>query len=92
MQIRVIGEHCMVQLAGTDKRTESGIQLVTEEDYQQQIGTVLAVGEPGPVNVGDQIMFEKYAGNPIDIGGEDPVMIVDYPDILAVIGGKDDAL
>lgn len=90
--VHVLGDRCMVRLLSARTETDSGIQLITEEEYREQEAEVISVGTPGPVKAGDRILFEKFAGCPIDLGDTDLYMIVDYADILAILGGKDDAL
>ena len=83
--IKVIGERCMVQLPQKKTQTDSGIYLVSEEQYRQTEGEVVAIGEPGPLEVGDKILFEEFAGSPIDLGDSEPYVIVDYSDVLAIL-------
>lgn len=84
--IRVLGDRCLVELALKTKETESGIQLVSEEEHEQVKGTVLEVGNDGPVAVGDRVLMEQFAGYIVDDVECDGVpVIVDYDDILAIV-------
>lgn len=84
--IRVLGDRCLVELALKTKETDSGIQLVSEEEHEQVKGTVLEVGNDGPVAVGDRVLMEQFAGYVVDDVECDGVpVIVDYADILAIV-------
>lgn len=84
--IKVLGDRCLVELALKTKETDSGIQLVSDEEHEQVKGVVLAVGNSGPVAVGDRVLMEQFAGYVVDDVECDGVpVIVDYADILAIV-------
>lgn len=83
--IKPLGNRCLVQLDRQAQETGTGIQLVSEDQYRKQIGTVLSVGDPGPVSAGQRILFEQFAGIPIDAGLDNPTVIVEYQDIAAIL-------
>ena len=84
--IKVLGDRCLVELSLKTKETDSGIQLVSDEEHEQVKGVVLAVGNKGPVAVGDRVLMEQFAGYIVDDVEWDGVpVIVDYADILAVV-------
>ena len=90
--IKPLGNRCLVQLDRQAQETGTGIQLISEDQYQKQIGTVLSVGDPGPVRAGQRILFEQFAGIPIDTGSDDPTVIVEYQDIVAILLEDDDSV
>ena len=49
-----------------------------------RLGTVLAVNDKSPVKIGDRIIFTKFAGNTVEIDGEE-VYIVDERLILGTV-------
>ncbi|MBI3576984.1 co-chaperone GroES [Candidatus Gottesmanbacteria bacterium] len=76
----------------------SGIVLPDSAKEKPQIGQVMAVG-PGKaccddcdddcgvdivVNVGDKVMYKKWGGNEVKVGGEEWT-IVEQKDILAIV-------
>lgn len=79
-----------------EKKTESGIYVVKNNtnDNRTQTGEVIAVGEgriletgefmPININVGDKVIFNKYAG--IEVKHENETyLIVHERDILAIL-------
>ena len=74
--------------------TKSGIVLPDTAKEKPQRGTVVAVGEgrrdddgeriPLDVQVGDEILFAKYAGTEFKLDDEE-LLILSEKDILAVV-------
>ena len=74
--------------------TKSGIMLPDTATEKPMRGTVVATGEgrrnekgarvPLDVQVGDEILFAKYAGTEFKVEGDD-LLIVSQKDILAVV-------
>lgn len=87
--IKPLGSRCLVQLDRQAQETGTGIQLVSEDQYRKQTGRVLSTGDPGPVSAGKRILFEEFAGIPIDTGSDDPNVIVEYQDIVAILEEDD---
>ena len=76
-----------------EENTKSGIILPVSNREKPQIATVVAVGEGGlldgknvemKLNVGDRVLYTKYAGNEFKLDGEEYI-IIKQTDILAVI-------
>ena len=87
--------HVLIEPNELEKKTKSGIYLPdssTEEKPQE--GKVLAVGaseitekgikKDSPVKVGDKVIFKKWGGSEVKIGGKE-YMFSKFEDILAVI-------
>lgn len=85
---------------GKEKTTESGIFIATSNNQQelQDQGTVIAVGQgrvlnngtiiPSEVEVGDCVIFNKFAGTKIDsndTGNDKDYLIIRENDILAIV-------
>jgi chaperonin GroES len=74
--------------------TKSGIVLPDTAKEKPQRGTVIAAGQgrrdedgdriPMDVQVGDEVLFAKYAGTEFKLEGED-LLIIAEKDILAII-------
>jgi chaperonin GroES len=80
-----------------EEKTKGGIIIPDTAKEKPQEGKVIAVGKgkvtedgkviPMDVKVGDKILFGKYSGTEIKIGGEEH-LIMREEDILGVIEGK----
>ncbi len=72
-----------------EEKTAGGIIIPDTAKEKPQRGTVVAAGpgkkdEPVTVKQGDTVLYGKYAGTEIKLGGED-LLIVRESDILAII-------
>jgi chaperonin GroES len=96
MDLQPLGDRLIVEVLEEEEQTVSGIVLPDTAKEKPQRGRVLAVG-PGsrndkgelvPMDVaeGDEVIFSKYGGTEIKIGGDD-VLILRESDILAKVVG-----
>lgn len=86
--------YLLIEPAGVEKKTESGIYLPDTSEEKPQKGTVLAVGadeltdsgklRKSPAKVGDEIIYKKWGGNEVKIDGKEYIF-VKFEDVLAVI-------
>lgn len=68
-----------------EQKQHNGIYIVQEEKKKETIGTVISCGEGvTSVDTGNKILFARYAGTPVNVDGED-LLIMHESDILAVI-------
>jgi chaperonin GroES len=95
LQIQPLGDRVVVKPAEQEAQRPSGIYVAETAKEKPQKGTVLAVGpgkwedgsvEPMNVEVGDTVLFAKYAGTEIKLDNED-VLILSQKDILAKFQG-----
>lgn len=96
--IEPLGSRVLIEPKENEKETASGILLVKKMEEIQQVGTVVAVGEghvlddgtrlPIYVNVGDTVMFAKYAGTAINSDGHKYLMMEER-DLIARINKID---
>ena len=93
MTIKPLTDRVLIQAEKAEETTKSGIVLTSAAQEKPQISRVIAVGPGGTVdgkevkmevNVGDQVIYSKYAGNEVKIE-EEEFIIVKQNDILAVI-------
>jgi len=94
MKVKPLGDRILVKPLAAEEKTASGIVLPDTAKEKPQQGEVLAVGsgkllENGQkvaleVQVGDKVIYSKYAGNEIKIDG-DECMIMSERDILAIV-------
>jgi chaperonin GroES len=94
-QIEPLGDRVVIKPAEAESQRASGIYVAETAKEKPQKGTVVAVGpgrweegqmEPMNVQVGDTVLFAKYAGTEIRLNDED-VLIMSQKDVLAKISG-----
>jgi len=89
VKIKPLADRVLVEPAAAEEKTAGGIIIPDTAKEKPQKGTIVAVGpgkkdEPMTVKVGDQVLYGKYAGTEITIGGVD-YMIMRESDVVAVI-------
>ena len=93
MNIKPLGERVVIKKLEAEEKTKSGIVLTGTAKERPQEAEVVAVG-PGvivdgkriemEVKVGDKVLYSKYAGNDVKVGGEE-YTILKQEDILAIV-------
>ena len=93
MNLKPLGDRIIVEVLEEEETTVSGIVLPDTAKEKPQRGTVLAVG-PGryedgklvPLDVvtGDEVIYSKYGGTEVKVGGED-YLVLSARDVLAVV-------
>ena len=91
--LRPLGDRIIVKAASAEETTAGGIVLPDSAKEKPLDGEVVAVGpgtqlEPGKkapmdVSVGDKIIYGKYAGTEVKVGGEE-LIILRQEDVLAI--------
>lgn len=95
MNIKPTNDRVLVKRVEGEQKSAGGIIIPDTAKEKPQIGIVVAVG-PGKmdkkgkrtapqVKNGDRVCFSKYAGNEIEIDGEEHIFMRE-DDILAVTG------
>ena len=93
MKIRPLADRVVIKKVEAEEKTASGIILPGSAKEQPQVAQVIEVGPGGFVDgnevkmegeVGDKVIYSKYAGNEVKIDGEEYI-ILRQSDILAVI-------
>src|SRR5258706_4707869 len=95
IELQPLDDRIVVRRLEAEERTSGGIVLPDTAKEKPQKGEVVAVG-PGKqmdngrraepeVKVGDQVLFGKYSGTEVKVGGED-VIIMRESDLLAKLG------
>src|SRR5688572_32902107 len=93
MNLQPLGDRLIVEALEEEETTASGIVLPDTAKEKPQRGRVLAVG-PGPrdedgeyvkmdLEPGDEIIFSKYGGTDIKLGGDD-YLILRESDVLEI--------
>jgi chaperonin GroES len=90
--VKPLGDRIFVKVSESQERTAGGILLPDTAKEKPQVGEIVAVG-PGKrnddgsyqaleVKIGDKVLYSKYAGTDIKLGGEEYVLLSEK-DILA---------
>lgn len=94
MELQPLGNRVIVKVIEEEETTESGIVIPETAQDKPTEAEVIAVG-PGErhngeviepeVKKGDRVIFGKYSGTEIDLGGEE-YLVLNGDDILAKVG------
>jgi len=95
VKIRPLRDKVVVKrIEEEEQRTAGGIIIPDTAKEKPQMGEVVAVGKgkvledgkvlPPEVNVGDKVLFAKYAGTEVKIDGEE-YLIMSEDEILAIV-------
>ena len=92
--LKPLGDRVIIEVAAQEEVTSGGLVLTSASKEKPQVGTVLAVGTgrvldngevlPLSVQVGNQVVFEKYAGSEVNHAGQD-YLIVHEKDLIAIV-------
>jgi chaperonin GroES len=95
MAFRPLHDRVVVRRIEADQKTAGGIIIPDSAQEKPSEGEVVAVGEgardddgdriPLDVKVGDRVLFGKWSGTEVKIGGED-LLIMKESDIMGIIG------
>ncbi len=87
MKVKPIGERLLVKREEIEEKSTGGIILTQTQQEAPAQGEVRAVGDVEGIEVGDTVVFSKYAGgDALDVGGE-TLLFIDLKDVKAVIYG-----
>lgn len=93
MGLKPLGDRVLVRVEEAEEALPSGLVIPDTAKEKPQEGSVLAVGPgaisdgkrvPLDVKEGDRIIFSKFGGTEVKVGGEE-LMILNERDILAVV-------
>ena len=98
MNLQPLGDRLIVEVLEEEETTGSGIVLPDTAREKPQRGRVFAVGPGGrsehtgqliamDVAEGDEVIFSKYGGTEVRLGGADEVLILRQSDVLAKVVG-----
>ena len=92
--LKPLGNRVVIEVGQEEEVTAGGLVLTSSAKEKPQTGTVIAIGAgriadngtiiPMTVKVGDQVMFEKYAGSEVKYEGQE-YLIVTEADIVAIV-------
>jgi chaperonin GroES len=87
MKLKPLADRVLVKTDKLEAKTAGGIIIPDTVQEKTQTAVVVAVGddkEKIKVAAGQKVMFEKYAGTPVKIDGEDH-LVLKAGDIIAII-------
>ena len=87
MKVIPLTDRILVKLEKGETKSAGGIIIPDTAQEKTQIGSVVEVGDDKDVikvKAGQKVMYDKYAGTQVKIGGEEH-LILKMADILAVI-------
>ena len=94
MKIRPLHDRIVVERIDEDEKSQGGIIIPDTAKEKPQQGKVIAVGKgrvnddgkirPLDVQKGDRILFGKYSGSEMQIGGDEH-LIMREDDVLAIL-------
>ena len=93
--IKPLADRVLVEPVEAESKTASGIIIPDTAKEKPQVGEIVQIG-PGKrnedgtrqepeVKVGDKVLYSKYAGTDVKLGGDEYVLLSEK-DILAVVG------
>lgn len=92
--LKPLGNRVLLEIFEEEVTTASGLVLPDSAKEKPQLARVLAVGDgklldngdrlPVEVSIGDQVVFEQYAGTEIKFEGNEYLIIKDT-EIIAVV-------
>ena len=92
--LKPLGDRIVVKTVEAEEVTKGGIVLPDSAKLKPQEGEVIAAGpgrtldsgskEPMEVRTGDKVIYSKYGGVEVKVGGEEYV-ILKQDDILAIV-------
>ena len=97
MKFRPLHDRVLIRRSAEEERTAGGIIIPDTAKEKPMEGEIVSVG-PGArnekgeliapeVKSGDRVLFGKYAGTDVTIGGED-LVIIKESDVMGIIEGK----
>jgi chaperonin GroES len=94
LKMRPLHDRIMVKQLAEEEKTAGGIIIPDTAKEKPHQGKVVAVGKgkimedgsvrPLDLKVGDKVLFEKFAGSTVKVGG-DEYMIMREDEILAIL-------
>ena len=93
-KVKPLGDRVLIKALEREEKTKSGIVLPDTAKEKPQEGRVIAIGSgkmlengtkvPLEVQVGQKVIFSKYAGTEVKVDGEE-MMILNERDVLAIV-------
>jgi chaperonin GroES len=95
MNIRPLHDRLVVKREAEERKSPGGIVIPDTATEKPVFGKVIAVGKgkildsgeihPLDLKVGDKILFGKYSGTEVKVGGEE-LVVMREEDVMGVVG------
>jgi chaperonin GroES len=92
--VKPLADRVFVKVSASEEKTAGGILLPDTAKEKPQIGEIVQVGsgkrnddgsrQEMEVKIGDKVLYSKYAGTDIKLGGDEYVLLSEK-DILAIV-------
>jgi chaperonin GroES len=92
--VKPLGDRVFVKVSASEEKTAGGILLPDSAKEKPQVGEVMQIGtgkrnddgsrQEIEVKVGDKVLYSKYAGTDVKLGGDEYVLLSEK-DILAIV-------
>ncbi len=95
MNLKPLDDRIVVKPNEAETQTASGLVIPDTAKEKPQQGSVLAVGPgkrsdtsgeliPLDIKVGDTVLYSKYGGTEVTVGGDD-LLVLNARDVLAIV-------
>lgn len=87
MTVKPLGDRVLIKMKEVETKTASGLYIPQTAQEKTTTGTIVAVGDDKDaitVKVGQEVMYDKYAGTSVSIDGVDH-LIVSAGDLIAIV-------
>jgi chaperonin GroES len=95
MNLKPLDDRIVVKPNEAETQTASGLVIPDTAKEKPQQGSVLAVGPgkradstgeliPLGISVGDTVLYSKYGGTEVTVGGDD-LLVLNARDVLAIV-------
>lgn len=86
MKVKPLGNRVLIKIKESEEKTKGGLYIPQTAQEKTQNGSVVAIGtdEAIKVKVGDEVLYDKYAGTQIKIDDVDH-LILSSDDVLAIV-------
>lgn len=90
--IKPLGDRVVLQVEAEPEQSVGGIYIASNAQEKSVKGIVVAVSEqsigeltaPQVVKVGDEVIFDKYAGSELSVDGQD-YLVLHEKDLVAIV-------
>jgi len=87
MTVKPLGDRVLIKMKEVETKTASGLYIPQTAQEKTTTGTIVAVGDDKDVitvKVGQEVMYDKYAGTSVKIDNVEH-LIVSMGDLIAVV-------
>lgn len=87
MTVKPLGDRVLIKMKEVETKTASGLYIPQTAQEKTTTGTIVAVGDDKDVitvKVGQEVMYDKYAGTSVKIDNDEH-LIVSMGDLIAVV-------